>query len=176
RARPPQRRAGDRRLAARGAPGALPPARSPHERGGPRPAAGDGARAAGRGLDVRLPRPRPAPLRGAGPRQQGLPPRRRRPAARRLLLQRRDRAGRRRDVPARLHVVDRAAPRGRARMSGRGAKAAALVRAWLWIDFFGGTRRSGEPGSTLTSPSFTQSFVGLVVAALTFGSRVGAVA
>lgn len=56
------------------------------------------------------------------------------------------------------------------------AKALALVRAWLIVDFFGDTRRSGQPGSSLTSTIFTQSFVALVFAALSFDASVGLVA
>ncbi len=39
-----------------------------------------------------------------------------------------------------------------------------LVQSWLVIDFFGDSRKSNEPGSSLTSTIFTQSFVGLLFA------------
>lgn len=55
-------------------------------------------------------------------------------------------------------------------------KALALVHAWLVIDFFAETRRTGQPGSSLTSTIFTQSFVALVFAALSFDSSIGLVA
>lgn len=41
-----------------------------------------------------------------------------------------------------------------------------LVSSWLTIDFFGDSRRTGEPGSSLTSTIFTQSFIGLVFASV----------
>lgn len=41
-----------------------------------------------------------------------------------------------------------------------------LVSSWLTIDFFGDSRRTGEPGSSLTSTIFTQSFIGLLFAAV----------
>lgn len=43
-----------------------------------------------------------------------------------------------------------------------------LVGAWLVLDFFGESRRSRSPGSTLTTTIFTQSFLALVLAALLF--------
>lgn len=55
-------------------------------------------------------------------------------------------------------------------------KALALVHAWLVIDFFADARRSGQPGSSLTSTIFTQSFVALIFAALTFDAGIGVVA
>jgi hypothetical protein len=42
----------------------------------------------------------------------------------------------------------------------------ALVHAWLVLDFFGDSRRSGQPGSSLTTTIFTQAFIGLVFAVL----------
>lgn len=41
-----------------------------------------------------------------------------------------------------------------------------LVKSWLVIDFFGESRKTGEPGSSLTSTIFTQSFIGLFFAAV----------
>lgn len=41
-----------------------------------------------------------------------------------------------------------------------------LVSSWLTIDFFGDSRRTGEPGSSLTSTIFTQAFIGLVFASV----------
>jgi hypothetical protein len=55
-------------------------------------------------------------------------------------------------------------------------KLAALVETWLVLDFFGDARRSGEPSSSLTSTIFTQSFLALVFAALTFDDQIGAAA
>lgn len=43
-----------------------------------------------------------------------------------------------------------------------------LVGAWLLLDFFGESRRSRSPGSTLTTTIFTQSFLALVLSALLF--------
>jgi hypothetical protein len=43
-----------------------------------------------------------------------------------------------------------------------------LVRTWLLLDFFGESRRSGSPGSTLTTTIFGQSFLALVMAALLY--------
>lgn len=43
-----------------------------------------------------------------------------------------------------------------------------LVHAWLLLDFFESSRRGGRPGSALTTTIFTQSFLGLVLAALLF--------
>ena len=40
----------------------------------------------------------------------------------------------------------------------------ALVHAWLVLDFFGDSRKSGQPGSSLTTTIFTQAFIGLVFA------------
>ncbi len=42
----------------------------------------------------------------------------------------------------------------------------ALVHAWLVLDFFGDSRKSGQPGSSLTTTIFTQAFIGLVFAIL----------
>ena len=42
----------------------------------------------------------------------------------------------------------------------------ALVHAWLVLDFFGDSRRTGHGGSTLTTAACTNSFLGLVLAAL----------
>ena len=41
-----------------------------------------------------------------------------------------------------------------------------LVRSWLVIDFFSESRRTGEPGSSLTTTVFGQSFFGLLFAAV----------
>jgi len=41
-----------------------------------------------------------------------------------------------------------------------------LVSSWLTIDFFGDSRRTGEPGSSLTSTIFTQAFIGLLFASV----------
>lgn len=43
-----------------------------------------------------------------------------------------------------------------------------LVGAWLLLDFFGESRRSRSPGSTLTTTIFTQSFLALLLSALLF--------
>lgn len=43
-----------------------------------------------------------------------------------------------------------------------------LVGTWLLLDFFGESRRSRSPGSTLTTTIFTQSFLALVLSALLF--------
>ena len=40
------------------------------------------------------------------------------------------------------------------------------MHSWLVIDFFGDSRKTGEPGSSLTSTIFTQSFIGLLFAAV----------
>ncbi|MHC4514176.1 MAG: hypothetical protein ACYTGW_13205 [Planctomycetota bacterium] len=40
----------------------------------------------------------------------------------------------------------------------------ALVHSWLVLDFFGDSRKSGQPGSSLTTTIFTQSFIGLLFA------------
>ena len=50
-------------------------------------------------------------------------------------------------------------------------RALALVRVWLLLDFFGESRRRNQPGSTLTSTIFTQSFIALVIAAVLFDER-----
>jgi hypothetical protein len=55
-------------------------------------------------------------------------------------------------------------------------KALALCRAWLVVDFFGDSRRSGQPGSSLTSAIFTQAFIALVFAALSFDASISLVA
>ncbi len=55
-------------------------------------------------------------------------------------------------------------------------KLAALVETWLILDFFGDARRTGEPSSSLTSTIFTQSFLALVFAALTFDDQISATA
>jgi len=44
------------------------------------------------------------------------------------------------------------------------AKVAALLRSWLVLDFFGESRRTGEPGSSLTTTIFAQSFIGFLFA------------
>jgi len=44
----------------------------------------------------------------------------------------------------------------------------ALVHAWLILDFFGDSRRTGQPSSSLTTTIFGQAFLSLVVAALLF--------
>jgi hypothetical protein len=44
----------------------------------------------------------------------------------------------------------------------------ALVHAWLILDFFADSRRSGQPSSSLTTTIFGQAFLGLVFAALLF--------
>ncbi len=44
----------------------------------------------------------------------------------------------------------------------------ALVHAWLVLDFFGDSRRTGHGGSTLTTAACTNSFLGLVLAALLY--------
>ncbi len=41
-----------------------------------------------------------------------------------------------------------------------------LVRSWLVIDFFSESRRTGEPGSSLTTTVFGQSFFSLIFAAV----------
>jgi hypothetical protein len=43
-----------------------------------------------------------------------------------------------------------------------------VVHAWLVLDFFGEARRTGSPGSSLTTTIFTQSFLALVVAGLMY--------
>lgn len=43
-----------------------------------------------------------------------------------------------------------------------------LLGAWLSLDFFGESRRTGQPGSTLTTTVFTQSFLAFVFAAFLF--------
>ncbi len=40
-----------------------------------------------------------------------------------------------------------------------------LVHAWLVLDFFGHSRKTGESGSSLTTTIFAQSFIGLLFAA-----------
>lgn len=47
-------------------------------------------------------------------------------------------------------------------------RVAALVYAWLILDFFTESRRTGQPSSSLTSTIFGQAFMALVVAALLF--------
>ncbi len=44
----------------------------------------------------------------------------------------------------------------------------ALVHTWLLLDFFGDSRRTGSPGSSLTTTIFGQSFLGLAMAGLLF--------
>lgn len=46
--------------------------------------------------------------------------------------------------------------------------ARALVHAWLVLDFFGDSRRTGGQGSTLTTTVFTQAFLSLVFAAILY--------
>jgi hypothetical protein len=43
-----------------------------------------------------------------------------------------------------------------------------LVHSWLILDFFGESRRTGSPGSSLTTTIFTQSFLALIVAGLMY--------
>ena len=45
---------------------------------------------------------------------------------------------------------------------------AALVHTWLVLDFFAASRRTGQPGSTLTTTIFGQSFIALILAALLY--------
>lgn len=45
---------------------------------------------------------------------------------------------------------------------------AGLVHTWLILDFFSASRRTGQPGSTLTTTIFGQSFLALVLAALLY--------
>ncbi|MCA8957037.1 MAG: hypothetical protein KDC87_13245 [Planctomycetes bacterium] len=49
-----------------------------------------------------------------------------------------------------------------------------LVSAWLMIDFFAESRRTGEPGSSLTTTVFGQSFLGLILAAVFLPEQAGA--
>lgn len=44
----------------------------------------------------------------------------------------------------------------------------ALVHTWLILDFFGESRRTGQPSSTLTTTIFGQAFLALVIAAVLF--------
>ena len=44
----------------------------------------------------------------------------------------------------------------------------ALVHTWLVLDFFGASRRTSQPGSTLTTTIFGQSFLALLLAALLY--------
>lgn len=44
----------------------------------------------------------------------------------------------------------------------------ALVRTWLVLDFFSASRKTGQPGSTLTTTIFGQSFLALVIAAVLY--------
>lgn len=61
-----------------------------------------------------------------------------------------------RDLPATASLT---LPRNRVR---------ALVHAWLILDFFSESRRSGQPSSSLTTTIFGQAFLALVFAALLF--------
>lgn len=47
-------------------------------------------------------------------------------------------------------------------------RTATLVHAWLVLDFFGESRRTGGGGSTLTTTIFAQAFLALVIAALLY--------
>lgn len=50
----------------------------------------------------------------------------------------------------------------------RHGKVRALVHAWLVLDFFGDSRRTGGNGSSLTTSIFSQSFLAFLFAALLF--------
>ncbi|MDA0373091.1 MAG: hypothetical protein O2865_04860 [Planctomycetota bacterium] len=67
-------------------------------------------------------------------------------------------------------------PSAQGSTGGARRKVGALIEAWLILDFFGDARRSGEPSSSLTSTIFTQSFLALVFAALTFDDQISATA
>src|SRR5579885_2706614 len=114
RPRSAQRRAGGGRGAAAGHDRPAPPARCgclrPRAAHAPRRAPRARPRAARWRAPLFLPRPRPPPLRDAGPRHRAAPRRAGRGADRRVLLQRRDRPRARADVPARLHERLRALP------------------------------------------------------------------
>ena len=67
-------------------------------------------------------------------------------------------------------------PSAQGSTGGARRKVGALIEAWLILDFFGDARRTGEPSSSLTSTIFTQSFLALVFAALTFDDQISATA
>ncbi|MEM7200789.1 MAG: hypothetical protein AAF628_11015 [Planctomycetota bacterium] len=58
------------------------------------------------------------------------------------------------------------------RTNSRWRRVMALVHAWLILDFFEDSRRTGQPGSTLTTAIFGQSFMALVLAALLLPDRL----